>query len=285
MISAKNYAAQSEAALINASKRHMGRGRKDYADYISALARGIHQGVKFVIPDGGLILDDNLRGIMLTPVRLPFEITVIEFAITHYESKPDHYTIHKIVVLCVEFREDGDFKIYPMMYLMGAGEAFWIPCAYEAVVPFEDQLHLREDGRVAFNATITPSGALIDGFGKSDDSIHTEVITKCIGSTYELLEALSCTNIEQSIYQQASPKNAQRIKSHKAPIYETRFLTLKTNKKESSRLGSSVSHKSPKQHLRRGHIRRVEKGNIWVNSCVVGDASNGVIDKQYKVEV
>ena len=285
MITAKNYAAQAEVALINASKRYLSVGRKDQTEYIGALARGIRQGVKFVIPDGGLILDDNLRGIMSTPVRLPFEVTVIEFAVPHYPSKTDHYTMHKVVILCVEFGEDGDFKIHPMMYLMGAGQAFWIPCAYEAVVPFEDQLKIREDGRVAFKATIIPSGALDDNTDKNKTrDVHTEVITKCIGSTYELLEALTCTNIEQSIYQQASPKNAQRIKSHKAPIYETRCLTLKTTKKESFSSNGGLSHKSPKQHLRRGHIRRLEKGNIWVNSCVVGDASNGIIDKHYRIK-
>lgn len=284
MITAKNYAAQAEVALINASKRNIVGGRKDRADYIGALARGIRQGVKFVIPDEGRILDDSLRGIMSTPVRLPFEVTVIEFAIPHYPST-DQYSMHKVVILCIEFGEDGDFKIHPMMYLMGAEQAFWIPCAYEAVVPFEDQLQLREDGQVSFRATIVPSGAV--DVNTDENKIydpHTEVITKCIRSTYELLEALTCTNIEQSIYQQASPKNAQRIKSHKAPIYETRCLTLKTTKKESFSGTGGLSHKSPKQHLRRGHIRRLEKGNIWVNSCVVGDASNGKIDKQYKVE-
>lgn len=285
MITAKNYAAQAEVALINASKRHIVGGRKDYAEYILALARGIRHGVKFVIPDGGLILDDNLRGIISTPVRLPFEVTVIEFAVTPYASKPDHYTMHKVVILCVEFGEDGDFKIHPMMYLMGAGESFWMPCAYEAVVPFEDQLQLKEDGRVAFKTTIISSGALVDGIGTGKEHVHKEVVSKCIESTYELLEALTCTNIEQSIYQPASPKNAQRIKSHKAPIYETRCLTLKTTKKESFGGGDGASsHKSPKQHLRRGHIRRLEKGNIWVNSCVVGDASNGIIDKYYKIK-
>lgn len=45
------------------------------------------------------------------------------------------------------------------------------------------------------------------------------------------------------------------------------------------------SHASPRQHLRRGHIRRhPTAGNLWVNSCVVGDPSNGVINKSYAVK-
>ena len=111
----------------------------------------------------------------------------------------------------------------------------------------------------------------------------TRIAMKSGAAALEFLEAMSCKNVEAVTYQKASPKNAQRIKSHKAPIYETKILSLVMPQKVAKGEKLFGTHASPRQHLRRGHIRRLDTGNIWVNACVVGDASNGIINKQYKV--
>ena len=75
----------------------------------------------------------------------------------------------------------------------------------------------------------------------------------------------------------------KRLKHGKLPIiYETKILTIKPSVRSSS-AEKGGSHTSPRQHLRRGHIRRLDSGNIWVNSCVVGSAEKGRIDKSYRV--
>ena len=293
MITAKNYAAQAEVGLIKYIGWLKSTGQIDEAKYTGGIVNGLRNGVKFVIPDEGVILDDDLKGIMSKQVRLPFRVTVIEYARTPKVLDKRSYAIDKLVMLCIELEEAGEFSIHPIVhYIRGKGDERWLPSAYEAIIPSENQLRVGGDGRVEFHSQTIQSRAIEykgmvddDGETHDEDKVHMEILSHCIAATYELLEALSCTNIEQSIYQPASPKNAQRIKSHKAPIYETRYLTLKTTKKESFGGGDGTSsHKSPKQHLRRGHIRRLEKGNIWVNSCVVGDASNGIIDKYYKIK-
>lgn len=45
------------------------------------------------------------------------------------------------------------------------------------------------------------------------------------------------------------------------------------------------THASPRLHNRRGHWRFIKstQKKVWVNSCVVGDASKGVIFKDYKL--
>jgi hypothetical protein len=46
------------------------------------------------------------------------------------------------------------------------------------------------------------------------------------------------------------------------------------------------SHASPRFHVRRGHIRRLADGRrTWVRQCSVGDASSGIIDKDYRVRL
>lgn len=45
------------------------------------------------------------------------------------------------------------------------------------------------------------------------------------------------------------------------------------------------SHRSPREHLRRGHIRRLETGAIWVNAHVVGSRkAGGKITKDYRIK-
>jgi hypothetical protein len=45
------------------------------------------------------------------------------------------------------------------------------------------------------------------------------------------------------------------------------------------------THASPRLHDRRGHWRYIKKSNkqVWVLPCKVGDASKGVVFKDYKV--
>jgi hypothetical protein len=101
----------------------------------------------------------------------------------------------------------------------------------------------------------------------------------------ELCEALSCSNVTSDVLQPASSKNAKRISDKKLPIYETRCLSIIAPTTTSGRSeGLGGTHRSPRQHLRRGHIRIIaEERKIWVNSCVVGAKSQGVIEKTYTV--
>ena len=77
-------------------------------------------------------------------------------------------------------------------------------------------------------------------------------------------------------------KNERRAKAGKAPLFETKFMVLKaTEPKNNAKSGKKSDRNSPRQHLRRGHIRRTGSVKIWVNSCLVG--KRGFITKQYGV--
>jgi hypothetical protein len=107
-----------------------------------------------------------------------------------------------------------------------------------------------------------------------------------VRAVLELIEALSCSNVNhESLEAVDVRKNEKRRKAGKLPIYETRFLTIDPLKSAGGK-GKSSAHadrNGPRQHLRRGHIRRLPDKNIWVNSCVVGSISNGRVDKSYRV--
>jgi len=77
----------------------------------------------------------------------------------------------------------------------------------------------------------------------------------------------------------------QRLAEKKLPFYETKVLTLEVPgdlKVVSESLGGTGV--TMRQHLRRGHIRRLANGNnIWINSYIAGSAAKGVITKSYNL--
>lgn len=124
--------------------------------------------------------------------------------------------------------------------------------------------------------------------GQFGDRAYTEIKAD---STMEamavlgMVEALSCTNVTTEVAQAGDPAlNARRAKRGKLPVYETRTLVIVPGRSSGGATFGAGRHASPRQHLRRGHIRRLQDGKkTWVNACVVGAAQDGVIDKRYSV--
>lgn len=100
-----------------------------------------------------------------------------------------------------------------------------------------------------------------------------------------LLCVLSCTNAHIEDYPKPSKlKQDMRKKKGKLPFFEFKVLTISSDKSQSTGSQPAGSHSSPRVHLRRGHIRKLSTKNIWVNSCVVGEKTKGVIHKDYLIK-
>lgn len=77
--------------------------------------------------------------------------------------------------------------------------------------------------------------------------------------------------------------NRRKIAQGKAPIYEWR--TVVVDPVQARREHQGGTHASPRQHDRRGHLRRLRSGkNVWVKSCKVGDASRGSVFHDYQLK-
>ena len=295
MITAKNYAAQVESACTkNIVPIFSQRNLNSEVAAINELSNFIKNSVHFCMPDDFKIMNDNLKGIRGVDIRLPYQSITVEFFMNDSEHP-------KRLVLAIERPSGSKFKIFTYGFCFSNNE--WMPSKLGWLLCSEwDNLSGIEfdhnGNRVTSDMVSELKGSdyfagepinFIEAWGdtcktKDEFAGHARMAAYEALAVLELLEALSCKNVEQSTYQPASPKNAQRIKSHKLPIYETKFLTIKASEcKAEGKSGFLGSHASPRQHLRRGHIRRLESGNIWVNSCVVGDSSKGVIEKQYKI--
>jgi hypothetical protein len=100
-----------------------------------------------------------------------------------------------------------------------------------------------------------------------------------------LCGALSCKNVTAEVTNKGkTPKeNWERERKGKARVFDTHTLVVHATRTVTGETREGGGHASPRQHLRRGHIRRLPNGNIWVQSCVVGDPSKGFLRKDYRV--
>jgi hypothetical protein len=79
-------------------------------------------------------------------------------------------------------------------------------------------------------------------------------------------------------------QQAKRKRHGKAPLFTWHTVQIKPPVIEQPAIGSGGTHASPRLHDRRGHYRNLKSGKrVWVRDCKVGDASRGVIFKDYEV--
>lgn len=107
-------------------------------------------------------------------------------------------------------------------------------------------------------------------------------------SVLELVEALSCNNVAAEVVERVDPAvNARRRRQGKLALYETRVLVVRVGDVAHA-IGAPVGDRNgPREHLRRGHVRRLPDGRkTWVQACVVGSRALGVVRKSaYVIEV
>ncbi len=64
-----------------------------------------------------------------------------------------------------------------------------------------------------------------------------------------------------------------------------KVLPLSDERREAGEGVAGGNHASPRMHLRRGHLRRLENKVIWVRPAMVNAGSNaGAVLKDYAVE-
>jgi len=292
MITARNYAAQAEREIRTICE-NMLKGpvkRPLTKASLECVADIISEAVHFAIPDNGTILGAERKALYGQKVQLPFPIITVEYFTDekhHISESIDKVYASKRVVVAIEnkllsekFNIDIDidgFCCFSVFYAERFGK--WVPQLFGGIVDTEWDRN-KGNGLNVFCFCPELSESIKENIVEAKHDIYGDC-----GDILELIEALTCRNVTTEPLEKIDHRvNERRIKAGKLPIYETKVLTLKVNEtvKQGERTG--FSHASPRQHLRRGHIRRhPTAGNIWVNNCVVGSAEKGFIEKQYKI--
>ena len=98
----------------------------------------------------------------------------------------------------------------------------------------------------------------------------------------EFLVTVNCENVIQDSLTPSNVLNQKRKSRQKEPFYSYRVLSIPGGNNSGPSLGGN--HASPRMHLRRGHLRRLNTGKVtWVRHTIVGNAELGVADKNYRV--
>ena len=269
MITARNYINQAKLDLKVVRNNTFLKGKS--TSNIDAILGLMNNAQHFAMPDNGLILDNHCEGLYDKPFHLPYPTITIEFFI----NKPNGF-FNKAIIVCTE--KDNMIEAYSIMYSieMKVWHLMSLGTAISCDKPFTEK---------GLNYHELLANDYEEAVAKVGDNIFKEVVRGFVQRPLmEMLQALTCKNIYINSLEFIDPKkNERRIKAGKLPFYETKILCVKSTGSEIDKTHKGGTHASPRQHLRRGHIRRYATYNIWINSQIIGKSSNGIISKSYEV--
>ena len=183
-----------------------------------------------------------------------------------------HIPFHKVIVCCID--SDGDKC---MLTLIGGNGSV----AAVGFVLSPDSYRMVN----AFAYVDTPEGLRLLPVNEGDAPPSREQCYSVLCTIKHFLDLLGQKAVEAH---QPKPKrsliNDKRKAKNKFPsMFDWHTVVLQPAESKGAALGGH--HASPRQHERRGHWRKHPSGRqVWVKSCKVGDASKGVIFKDYKVK-
>lgn len=277
--------------------------------YLEYLKNGLEMSVKFQMPlDGKLVTDlKDLDEELLDCIRLPYPVIAAEYDISEGAVRQnvtlaiDLSSMPKIDCELLNrsfgnnlLLEHGGALVTSIMYSDQDGR--WVPAVSSMVLPYKQSAYkalLGVQSKVAIVGSITqPFGYSHDGpppepfkdWNSYGDAALREYRVD-INAIANLALCSQCTNVEAITIRPDRTINRRRKQSGKPPLYEYKILTIRGHEHEAEHTGSHSGRASPRQHLRRGHIRRLASGKmIWVRYAVIGSSQRGVVDKEYKVK-
>lgn len=103
----------------------------------------------------------------------------------------------------------------------------------------------------------------------------------------QVCAVLGCANVGTVDVDPSVKLNKKRVSKGNQPFFSYKVLELDDERAAPSGPGQGGQHASPRRHLRRGHIRRLQTNRVvWVRpSMVNANSPRGVVDKDYRVSV
>ena len=251
---------------------------------------------KFIMPEGGKIFDAKLRGLP-DALRLPFPDVVIEYPVATDEAAAAGINVEKGTVVATApkrivyaFQAKDCVSLFSIIEVNGITSGpLWQLQPFAGVICKDEGMEASNRFAEEFGETTVPGLRVM--FHKTGESteelhgadwiavayrrLHTDII-----AVLELIEALSCSNVSHEPLP-ARKLNKSAQKRGALPFDEARVLVLKN--RDPGIVGAAIgSHRSPREHLRRGHIRRLADGRkFWINSTVVNAGAAGKITTTY----
>lgn len=276
----------------------------EYSDKVHQILHEAKSAPKFVMPDNGKIFDDQLRGLQ-DDFRLPFSSIVIEYVCNlegglvedKFGSDATHAAPERIIY--AQQTKENSILVASVICIHARGHKFWtvqpfvaeiIPCAF---LSDADTARVRYDSFFSGSKRINQAACTMHDLGgrafkdfgsKWEEHALYDMNDEC-NAVLELIEALSCCNVSH----EAMPVrkvNKSAAKRGALPFDEYRVLTVRSSiaGKDGIPTVLPFDRRSPREHLRRGHVRNLQDSRrIWVNATVVNANAGARITKDYKV--
>ncbi|OFA05647.1 hypothetical protein [Duganella sp. HH101] len=121
----------------------------------------------------------------------------------------------------------------------------------------------------------------------SRDKADAQILVDAHDEVMVLIQACSvinCANVTTSDIDAPIVLNKKREASGKQPFFSYKVLELAEERKAHGGNGAGGHHASPRMHLRRGHLRQLERKVVWVRPAMINaESPRGVVYKDYSV--
>lgn len=252
--------------------------------------------VKFVCPPNGLFFEDKHFERYTPYFRLPYKATVLEYDATYGmlngpESMRKDLGVSLLamedtrngvlgadVFIAYEDKSTRQWMVLPGYLFIPYGEGDSSIIASAECTAF---LH-----RTALRTWAQKKGLTLEHNRRDVIASVGSIMIKESMSLFQFSVAMSCSNVSTEIKKAPKFTNQRRVAKGKMPLYEYHLLTVDVRDRDERGEAQGGTHASPRQHLRRGHVRRYKTGlTIWINEMVVSRTAEGRIDKDYRVRV
>lgn len=222
----------------------------------------VRQSQKFLLPEGGVLFEDlRMAAIDGERLSLPYPVVALESA------GPANSPLSKSIVLAAE--SDGHIQVEHVACKRANGEwnvfgEFW----------------LRREGAVrsgTYRIETRPGK-----YGSREEEERACALPAQI--LLQFLNVMACSNVHA---QRSPAKRAAQAMRKAIPFDDYHILTIDAPSRAAiggDGIAIAGSHRSPREHLRRGHIRRLSDGRkLWVNATVVNAGVGGKVSKDYRL--
>ena len=211
-------------------------------------------------------------------IHLPYPVIALEYeALKNNRSRnPDQKAPSQICSrrLVLAYEAEEYIMVRPVFWY--DQHRVWVEIP-ECALPRKDYLTRGvtnpEDG--------TPSVVYV--IAKQDERVSTSDYADEVEALLHTLNVLQCANVRSE--QLPPTKPTEKVKKDALPFDSYHVLTVDLSTRDQNS-GESLggTHRSPREHLRRGHIRRYQSGiKIFVQATVVNAGVGGHVSKDYRM--
>ena len=229
---------------------------------------------KFILPEGGYLFREGFKALSNIGAKLPYkEGFALEFLAVYKSPYTGDRITEKNIVL-TRYMSPANEDICMSGFVNNSYTKAWVYIPPISIPEVDDKglknPRFEDDGVDTFLRPTIISEDLELGY--------CEMFTQVL---WYFLNALACKNVHIEKSLAKATKQGKKIKTA-LPFDDYHFLTVNTPGKVGVKgecLGGT--HRSPREHLRRGHIRLRESGPVWVNACVVNPGIGSKVEKTY----